>query len=73
MQTQPSTSGTGSVEQSSSLMEHDLEVAEYFDERSTMASSASEWVETLSRDDLSLSILLWHLLTGIDWWGNRKK
>ena len=31
-----------------------------------MASFASEWVETLRRDDLlSLSILLWHLLTGI--------
>ena len=31
-----------------------------------MASYASEWVESLSRDDLlSLSILLWHIFTSI--------
>ena len=66
MPTQPSTSSGGSAGPTSSApMEHDPEVAEDCDERSTMASFASEWV-TLSRDDLlSLSILLWHLLTGI--------
>ena len=67
MPSQPSTSSGGSAGQtSSSPMEHDPEIVEDFDERSTMASFASEWVETLSRDDLlSLSVLLWHLLTGI--------
>ena len=47
-------------------MELDPEVLEDFDELSTMASFASEWVESLSRDDLlSLSVLLWHVFTGI--------
>ena len=37
-----------------------------YDEHSTMVNYASEWVESLSRDDLlSLSILLWYLLVGI--------
>ena len=37
-----------------------------YNEQYSMANYASEWVESLSRDDLfSLSILLWHLLVGI--------
>ena len=37
-----------------------------YDEQSAIEKYASEWVESLSRDDLlSLSILLWYLLVGI--------
>ena len=36
------------------------------DEHNVMENYASEWVESLSKDDLlSLSIVLWHLLVGI--------
>ena len=41
-------------------------VDEDYNKLGVMANYASEWVQSLSRDDLlSLSILLWHLLVGI--------
>ena len=54
---QPSTSGASFSEPA----ETELTPEEY-DERSSMANFASEWVESLSRDDLSLSVFLWQCL-----------
>ena len=63
----PSTSGVSFSEPvDSAQVEMDPETPEDYNELSAMASYASEWVESLSRDDLlSLSILLWHIFTGI--------
>ena len=61
---QPSTSGVSFSEPAET--ELDPETPEEYEERSSMAHFASEWVESLSRDDLlSLSVFLWHVFVGI--------
>ena len=61
---QPSTSCASFSEPAET--ELDSEIPEEYEERSAMANFASEWVESLSRDDLlSLSVLLWHVFVGI--------
>ena len=52
--------------QDPTLEEGDVEANEEYNEKSAIHIHATEWVESLSRDDLlSLAILLWYLLTGI--------
>ena len=63
----PSTSDASFSEPvDSAHVEIDPETPEDYNELGAMASYASEWVESLSRDDLlALSILLWHIFTSI--------
>lgn len=64
---QPSTSGASFSESvGRAEVEIDPEAPEDYDELSAIASYASEWVESLSRDDLlSLAILSWHIFSSI--------
>ena len=60
---QPSTSGASFSEPAETELHP--ETPEEYEEWSAMANFASEWVESLSRDDLlSLSVFLWHVLVG---------
>ena len=79
---EPSTSTIQEPSENPTLEEDDVKADEEYDEMSAIHIHATEWVESLSRDDLlSLAILLWYLLTGIlamqiteedNWKSNRK-
>ena len=63
---EPSTSTIQEPSEDPTLEEGDVEADEEYDEMSAIHIHATEWVESLSRDDLlSLAILLCYLLTGI--------